>query len=655
MKILAIDLETTAALIDPVKSDGLNPFRARIAVVSWYLLGGQPKYEYVLNQDGIPHSVHQLAKVWRSPDYTLVGTNLMFDLIQLYWHYPGLFTPQSRRCKVCSIDLLVRCILGDYRDQQEQLKWKAGGAKRNYLCDSYGLKHLTSMLTDLPPLDKSYQLSDWSYPLSQEEIDYCLADVVAPMTIYNNLQDCYTGRNYHNEVDTQVMKVVRRRLQDKNPEWLNRYELEQLAWDRAFVMNTQLYRIDLNYYSELTEAIATVRAVWLERYYELETELNYTQKEALARKYGLEHVDKTAYMNLPDNDLRKPLLKTVVALSAIATAQKQAESLLGWMTPGTNWCNWNSCSGTGRSVSSNKGLPFPNLQSIKTRMTPIDKGVNFNLRKLIVPAPGKVFFNMDMPTAHLRIAFFITECANGVKMLRDGTDIHSYTAYQIYNKCEGKQETYDSFRKLIKTDNLAKNYRGWAKNTIFAWLNGAGVDRIKAQIEAQSMQQLDRVVVEELRTTINDLFWEVPAWIQQVYRWLNDNGETYLDAQGKLIHFFSLLNCPHLRRVPIQYRPYLSFAGYSDGVKYTEPPASIWANVEVAVKKRLLSKIEEKLVIDHYDGYTFELDEETWYDRGLAIVQLLRDEFVNLYGADYPHGIDDDYIKETMVAYHWWN
>lgn len=654
MNIIAIDLETAAA-DDAGKNDALNPFRSRIAVVSWQVEGNEPKLEFVLNSKGVPKSVVQLAKVWRSPDYTIVGTNLMFDVVQLYWHYPSLFTPESRRCKVCSVDLLTRCLLGDYRDAQDAVSigrtsyHKAG---REYLCNSYGLLNLSRLFTEYR-LDKTLQKGDWNQPLSKEEIEYCKLDVAAPLRIYQVFQDIATGRDMHWELKSSEACVVRQRLRDRQPEWIARYKAECDAWDRAFIMNTQTYNIDVSYYQQLMAQIAVVKAKWLAEYALHEPELRYTQKVKLSEKYNLPHIDKTAYMGLEDDDPRKPMLKCVIALSALATATKQAEALRGYFEEPINWCNWNSCSGTGRSVSSNRGLPFPNLQSIKTRLSPIADDVNFNLRKLVVPPTGKVFFNLDMPTAHLRAAFFICDCKRGIEMLRDGTDIHSYVAYQIYNQCEEKQETYDSFKKLIKTNNLAKNYRGWAKNTIFAWLNGAGVDRIKAQIESQALQPIDEEIVRALRTVIDDLFWEVPAWIKRVNKWL-DMTVTVLPKNGRMVYFHTLLDCPLLANIPTAFRPYLSYAGFEGGIKYTEPPASIWANVEVMIKKRFLSNVKSKVVIDHYDGYTFELDEATWQTEAMELIELLKAEMIALYGEDYPHGIDDSYIEETMRVYTYW-
>lgn len=656
MNIIAIDLETAAATTDEGKNDALNPFRSRIAVVSWQVEGGEPKLEYVLNSDGVPNSVVQLAKVWRSPDYTIVGTNVMFDVVQLYWHYPGLFTPESRRCKVCSIDLLTRCLLGDYRDQQDLVvKGRSSYhmAGREYLCSSYGLLNLSRLFTEYR-LDKTLQKGDWNQPLSKEEIEYCKLDVAAPLRIYQVFQDIATGRDMHWELKSSEAVIVRQRLHDRNPEWIARYKVECDAWDRAFIMNTQTYNIDVSYYQQLMEQIAVVKAKWLAEYELHEPELAYTQKVKLAEKYKLNSINKTAYMGLEDDDPRKPMLKCVIALSAVATAAKQAESLRGYFDEPINWCNWNSCSGTGRSVSSNRGLPFPNLQSIKTRLSPIADDVNFKLRKLVVPPTGKVFFNLDMPTAHLRAAFFICDCKRGVEMLRDGTDIHSYVAYQIYNQCEGKHETYESFKKLIKTDNLAKNYRGWAKNTIFAWLNGAGVDRIKTQIEEQSLQPIDEEIVRALRGMIDDLFWEVPQWIKRVNNWLDMTVTLLPKTNGRTAFFHTLLSCPLLESIPIEFRPYLSYAGFEGGVRYTEPPASIWANVEVMIKKRFLSKVQSKVVIDHYDGYTFELSEDTWQTEALELIELLKAEMVALYGDDYPHGIDDSYIEETMRVTTYW-
>lgn len=691
--VIALDLETTDN-VDPGHKDGLNPHRARIAVISWLRVTDleqpvaltQAKYKVVLDDDaGAKPLLQQLALIWRDPTYTIVGTYVSFDCVMLYWHYPNLFSPHTRKCKVVSIDLLVRCLLGDYRDERTDTKSKTTytGVRDPYVCDSYSLKSLTRYVLGLE-LDKQQQTSDWSQALTPEQVEYVLYDVYSPLAIYKSLYLLFAkgqplpGESLLSHCLTDIASGDTAAI-------YHRVITELQAWDVCHVLNCQLYRVDVDRYQQVLQEIQPAADYWLQEYHKLEPELKPSQSVSLARKYNLRHFNKDTYMELvggrelerydnqaPTNDaLAIAVLHKAIAYNATQTALKHADKLRGVMGE-YNWTNWNSCSGTGRAVSSNKGLPYPNVQAIKTRLTPVPReahepDVNFDLRSILKPTPGYVFFNLDLPTAHLRIAFGLTNCHAGLSMLRDGVDIHSYTGVKVYNQQTGSDLSYEAFKRKVKAgDPITKNYRGWAKNTIFAWLNAAGYKRIHQQIENNSLIAVDPTIIEQLHRTLNELFPEVPAWIKSLYNWLLTQRTEY-QVGDSTATYYSLRGCPHLDLLPVEYRPHLSFPGkytspYRAGLvpQYTSIPAAIWANVEVALMKRFLYEVQQhyayeqlRLVINHYDGVTFEIRQDC-FNLATELVDLLDCYLKQVAVNGCPTGIDDGYRKETLVPYtHW--
>lgn len=697
--VIAVDIETTYN-VDPGLNDGLNPHRSRIAVVSYYRVTdlAQPltvedaKYQVILDQPGTPHVIKQLAIIWRDPTYTIVGTCLSFDFTHLYWHYPTLFPPQARKCKVVSVDVLVRTLLGDYRDERKDTGYtpKSEETKVNpanyYVCKSYSLQAIAQDLLGLW-LDKAQQTSDWSKALTEEQATYVKYDVYAPLAIYQALWSLFAHDTDLPGNSPLVKALYDLRTYDQEglcESVCHRYRTEECAWYVCYTLNCQVYHVDTDYYQHVRHAIDTAKAYWEEEYKRIEPELSPNQYVALGRKYNLESVNKDVYMAVVGNhaDVRKDktqplspqaqeLLHKTVACGTLKTARTHADKLLGVMG-GRNWTSWNSCSGTGRAVSSNKGLPFPNMQAIKARVTPLPRkddepDVNFNLRRIIKPTPGYSYFNLDLPTAHLRIAFALSCCRNGLTMLRDGVDLHSYTGVRVYNQQLKQDLTYDQFRSLIKQgDKVAKSYRGWAKNTIFAWLNGSGAQRIHRQIETNSLVAVDLDTIIALRQTINETFPEVPLWIKSVYNWLLAHGKLY-DVGGRNVTYYSLLGCPHLNTLPSRFRPHLSFPGKYQHEwrkelqpQYTTIPAAIWANVEVALVKQLQWDVtqrydydEVRLAINHYDGMTFEIRHDLFEVIAPQLVDLL-DDYLQECLPTCPSGIDDSYRAETLVSHQYW-
>lgn len=722
--ILAIDLETTHNETTPGKNDGLNPHRARIAVASWLSSKKAPtidncQYELITDNCRI---IKQLALVWRNPDYVLIGANIMFDINMLYWHYPDYFSPFTRKCEVVSIDLLVRCLTGDYRDMQQDMVSYAvkedkpdedtenidddmdkesrtalmnltDAVRQPYVCASYSLASLSRDLLNIE-LDKSHQKDDWSQQLSEEQVKYIKLDVLTPMLIWKRLIALFGADkpqvDYIESPLAFYLSVLAATLKKEQSEVIaNNIITELKAWYTTQLLNATLFNVDLTYYKELVPQIDSAYTYWRDQFDALE-DLNPTQVKRLSAKYNVKHLNRGTYMLLlngltparlykdsPSGDLAhlKHVLHKRIAIEAINKARQNADSIKGLFestgTVGINWSNWNSCSGTGRTVSSNKGLPYPNLQAIKSRMTPLSKqpdepDVNFNLRKLIIPKPGYTFLNVDAPTAHLRIALGLCNCENGLTMLRDGTDIHSYIGYQVYNQQEGKSVTYDEFIELIDKDKLAKNYRGWAKNTVFAWLNQAGAKRIRQQIETNSMLPISLEVVTQLRELIDSTFPELSVWCKAVYRWLLSNRQI---AVGK--HYFSLLECPMLDVLKPQYRPHLVFPGrffnkYADGYSalmpsYTAIPAAIWARIEVLIMKQFNYDVMMRypyeqchLIINHYDGVVFEIKDELFDTIAHEIVDMFEHKLQDALVNNCPTGINLTYRKETIDKKHHW-
>lgn len=133
--------------------------------------------------------------------------------------------------------------------------------------------------------------------------------------------------------------------------------------------------------------------------------------------------------------------------------------------------------GTTTGRSSSGGPNMQNVQKTICRITiqlpgedvTIENG--FNFKKLFIPEPGCRFFNMDISGAELRVYAAYSKDETMIQMLRDGTDVHSYTTFRYYGipyaEVLAKKHELEMYRLRDK-----------AKRALFAIFYGAGPFRI---------------------------------------------------------------------------------------------------------------------------------------------------------------------------------
>lgn len=133
---------------------------------------------------------------------------------------------------------------------------------------------------------------------------------------------------------------------------------------------------------------------------------------------------------------------------------------------------------TGR-LSSSK----PNLQNVpfiiarfssKCDAYPSHEG--WNLKRLFLPDPGEVFWQMDISAAEIRVLCAYAQDEELIQALKDGLDIHSFTASQVFDI------PYKTFIELKDTDPDIKLKRTATKRVVFGTLYGAGAEKLAEQI-----------------------------------------------------------------------------------------------------------------------------------------------------------------------------
>lgn len=91
------------------------------------------------------------------------------------------------------------------------------------------------------------------------------------------------------------------------------------------------------------------------------------------------------------------------------------------------------------------------------------KKVDYRLRFVFGPAPGRIWFPMDYQQLQLRIFAFVSEEQSLIQAFEDGWDFHNYVA-----------------SRLFKTDHPSSLQRRTAKNVNFGLIFGAGPAKIDA-------------------------------------------------------------------------------------------------------------------------------------------------------------------------------
>lgn len=283
-----------------------------------------------------------------------------------------------------------------------------------------------------PELDKTHQVSDWSKPLTQAQVEYARMDARVLLPIFKRLTEQIEAAG----LDT-VCALEMRALPAFV--WMARagVPFDAAAWVQlAQTADTEARRL----LDEMHILIEQAQPGLLKREFNLDSPAQVLQAfELLGIHLGNTNDEHLAACNHPLAALMRDYREHTTLLKMYGTDQLKFVHTDGRLYPG-----WNQL-GTRTGRTSCAG---PNCQQLPRKT---DKDGNAVYRKCFVAPPGKVLVKCDFGQYQLRIAAKYSKDARMLEAYRsDKSDLHSMTAQFIL----GKQEITKADRQIAKSLNF---------------------------------------------------------------------------------------------------------------------------------------------------------------------------------------------------------
>lgn len=243
---------------------------------------------------------------------------------------------------------------------------------------------------------------------------------------------------------------------------------------------------------------------------------------------------------------------------------------------------------TGR-LSSND----PNFQNLPRTTT------NPDVKKMMIPTPGKLFLMMDYSQAELRVLAHMAKETTMLEWFRTGKDIHLASA------CKKYKQDYDKIIKIYE-DETHPEYVTWKKRRKQAKTINFGIAYEQTAMKlSESLSEPDAPVsVEEAQLFLDEFFRDFP------------NIKKYIDKQHKLAEKQGWVKTMfgRKRRLPgvysEVYREYLEALRFSSNapIQGTATDFALFSSILMWEKVRLgeLPFFEEETTV--HDSLVFEID-----------------------------------------------
>jgi DNA polymerase-1 len=375
--VLGLDLETT----------GLDPHQDRPRLLSL----STERDTYLADLFALPHALEALRPLFEAKTGpVLVGHNLKFDLAFLL--KAGLW-PEGRRL------------------------WCTGLAHQVI----HAQARMPALKDLAPGLDKTLQTSDWSGPLSPEQLAYAALDAVVPLSLYGEQKKRARAMGLE-----KVLEVEHRALPAVAWMELRGVPFAPELWEEAAreaEREAEALRGELPFgvnWNSPSQVLAYLKGEGLD--------LPDTREDTLA-----------GYREHP---LVAKLLRYREAAKRVSTYGKEWAKHLNPAT-GRIHPSWQQVGAETGRMACRK----PNLQQV-----PRDPA----LRRAFRPPEGKVLLKADFSQIELRIAAAIAKEGRMLQAFREGKDLHALTASLVLGK--PLEEVGKEDRQLAKALNFGLLY-----------------------------------------------------------------------------------------------------------------------------------------------------------------------------------------------------
>ena len=624
--IISLDVETFQA-DTPKKNQkpkALHPWQSRLRLVQLCIgartflidFGGRDRDFEEMRRQQQP-TIELLRSVVQNPKQRIIGHNINFDLRFLATQL-GI---RNAKTVVCTM-LGAQVYYGDYGTPEGEV---SKGKHEPILIGGYSLANLAKRFLDVV-LDKGEQKSDFGAALTIEQLTYAAKDPQITLEVYHKLEALYVDKS---------SVLYSEGLREK-------WELECNVIPCAIEIELAGLPLDAEAAQTQLTKIQSRRQTLLEEWTKICPAISYTQQAKL-----LDYLNKIYQLNLPD--LKKgsldskarenPLMQIRLKIQGLDSLANNLEGFLNSASrDGRVHTTYKTLTGFGR-FSSGGGTPdLPNLQSIKAKINPIL--AEFSLppvRAVIRPEPGRTMAVIDLAGAHGRIAAAQTEDETAIAGNNDPSiDNHSKVAVFIA-KAQGFDWTWEYIAKVRKDktnpDSVkAGLFRDCAKNTYYGWLNGAGAQRIQAQIASNTGL---RPALVECEAAVEGCKALYPAVLSHRKRLMQRLARESVELEGRRVAINKMSDGFRLcfPLVPSKY------GEKNLEAPYTQSIACIWSRIEATAVKRALIKV-------------IELRDENpvW---GLQVVNYVHDEIDIEVNTDFAHiavPIVNDIIGDCFAA-----
>lgn len=503
-------------------------------------------------------------------DVIKVGQNLKFDLLYFYVHY-RIFARNIRDTMIMS-----------------QLYWAGLEQKHSLaeICQRLGI-----------PIDKTEQKSDWSWDLSNSQINYACTDVIAPIKAYKQLGRLIQQDPYSDSLAGSVLAAC-----ESIPAFV---EMEAFG----VPVDVELLEENLKAYQDAADDVIKP---FLDKFPGInpnsptqvleciQKEWNITP-EAKDQKTGQMRPSASAdalaqYWDIPE----------LKALSLYGTLQTQIGYMQGVKDCIADYPNGKylpyakgiyfveGAKGFGRSTCKSKdeiGKPKKLVRKAVNLLNPpstipAELSKRYKLppfRRFFRPKEGQAFIVGDLSQAHARIACEASQDPVLLKVYLEGADNHCITAERIA-KTQGLDWDANQIKKWAKKEVThenhpkAKSLRELSKIGYYTFLNAGGDKSIKDSCDTQGFP-----IELETASTINKELKNVYSVLAKFMRQINDEAnKTTYKYKGKE---YGVIKCLSGRRIFLPKMPNKFRPDDNPSVKFNEAVSFYWTATESDVMK----------------------------------------------------------------------
>ena len=411
-------------------------------------LGGKADKIYPYSLKRLSDFLEVLKDKLYDPNVEVIGHNLLFDLKYLLQHL-GFRANKCFDTMLCSQIFwsgvgVAKVGKGESRKNRCKLPHSLIG-----VCDRLGIE-----------IDKSEQLSDWGWYLTNRQLNYAASDALVVLKVRDILV---------NKINTLIPDL----LYSVNAENLALpvfAEMEYLGFtinESRLIEALGLYQLEINrlteYWNTISPKVSWTQAKELPNLFReiLNIEIESADSATLADYLSLPLIE--CLLDLRTLNISLNYLNSIKSNAFVGNGRYSVNSHYNNLSIRTKFrqiaTNWRSASGKDDDLEKFKAADEINLQQApKLRKKHESRGLP-NVKSVFMPPEGYSLLVADLSQCHARLAAQMSQDATMLSAYNDGLDNHLVMVQRILEE-KNIQYTYE---KLVE---LHKSYKGKVKSKV---------------------------------------------------------------------------------------------------------------------------------------------------------------------------------------------